>query len=138
MSWVIAQANKAVNKKELLQLLTSNLFSILYYNSEVWQRGSLNNSFKKQLMSSSAKTIRLALHYPDPNTSHVDLQRMLKRATLNLMRKYKLSLLLYRTFNKEIPEIEWLSLNFDQTLTSRQTTFNILRSNKLVGMILSN
>jgi hypothetical protein len=50
------RANKALNaikllirffnKKELLQLLTSNYISIVYYNVEVWQLGTLKEKTK--------------------------------------------------------------------------------------------
>jgi hypothetical protein len=145
----INKANKALNAmkliarffntKELLQLLTSNYFSILYYNAEVWQLSTLKEKTKRKLLSASAKAIRMALHYPDSSVSYVELHQMAKRATPEMFRRYKLCLLLYRTFNEQIPENDWLSLNFEQANTSRQTNFNIRKNNQLmVGMNILN
>ena len=36
------------NKTELLQLITSNVFSLLYYNSEIWHLPSLKTGFKQK------------------------------------------------------------------------------------------
>ena len=131
--------NRYFNTKELLQLLTSNFYSILYYNAEVWQLGTLKETTKQLLLSASAKAIRVAFHYPDTGISFLQLHKMAKRATPEMFRKYKLALLLHRTFNEKIPLNDWLSLNFYQSNSSRQTTFNIRRNNNLrVGMNILN
>ena len=49
-----------------------------------------------------------------------------------------MSLLLYLTFNNKIPETDWLSLNFDQILTSRQSNFLTQKTNNYnVGLNIS-
>jgi hypothetical protein len=58
---------------------------------------------------------------------------MAKRATPEMFRMFKLCLLLYHTFNEQIPENDWLSLNFDQANTSRQTNFNIRKKQSING-----
>jgi hypothetical protein len=45
---------------------------------------------------------------------------------------YKLSLMLYKTFNEAIPKTEWVGLNFQQITMSRQREFKIVKSNNLV------
>jgi hypothetical protein len=63
---------------------------------------------------------------------------MANRATPEMFLKYKMSLLLYRTFNNEIPETDWLSLNFDQTITSRQCVFLTCKTDNVnVGLNIS-
>ena len=42
---------KCFTKKELLQLVTSNVFSILYYNSKIWHLPSLKSELKQKLLS---------------------------------------------------------------------------------------
>ena len=44
--------------KELLQLITSNYYSILYYNSEIWHLQSLKANLKQKLLSSSARGVK--------------------------------------------------------------------------------
>jgi hypothetical protein len=91
-------------------------------------------------LSASAKAMRVALHYPDVSVSFNQLHQTAKRATPEMYSKYKLGLILCRTFNDEIPENKWLLLNFDQINTSRQTKFYIRKTNNfLVGMnVLTN
>jgi hypothetical protein len=50
-------------------------------------------------------------------------------ATPHLFLKYILSLLLYKSFNEKIPEIEWLLFNFDQIITGRQSVFIAKKTN---------
>jgi hypothetical protein len=79
---VITKANKALNvitiirkffiSKELIILLRSNYYSVLYYNSEVWHLRSLKCNI-------SANTLRVTLHYPDPSIIFIDLHRQVKR-----------------------------------------------------------
>jgi hypothetical protein len=55
---------KYFNTKELLLILKSIVFSIRYYNSEVWHLPSLNQSLKQKLLAFSANSIKMALHFP--------------------------------------------------------------------------
>ena len=53
--------------------------------------------------------------------------------------KYKLSLLLCKTFNGEIPENEWLLLNFDQIIIGRQSGFIAIKTyNYHFGLHINN
>ena len=51
------------NTKELLQLITANFYSILYYNSEIWHLQSLKSNLKQKLLSSFAKAIQVCTKY---------------------------------------------------------------------------
>ena len=60
---------------------------------------------------------------------------MAGRATPEMFRNYRLALLLYKTITEELPEEDWLTLNFNQIFTSRQNKFRINKTNRLlVGM----
>ena len=117
------------NSNELLQLVTSNYFSILYYNSEIWHVHCLKLYDKKLLLTASARALKLAIHYRDPLISFKNLHVNTKRAPPDMYCDYKLSLLLYKTFNLCQPESEWTELNFCQTLMSRQSCFHVNKSN---------
>ena len=126
---------KFFTKRELLQLVTSNFYSILYYNSEIWHLPSLNNNLKAKLMSASARALKVCMYYPDPMISYERIHEMNKRATPKDMRNYTLGIQLYKLYNSNVHSLEWLHLNQNQILTSRQTHFKIMRSNKLkVGL----
>ena len=42
--------------------------------------------------------------------------------------EYKHSILLQKFINIQNPSMEWIELNFNQTLTSRETFFNLIKS----------
>ena len=52
---------KYFTTKEFLMLLTSNYYSILYYNSEIWMIHSLSVANKKLLFSTSANALKSSL-----------------------------------------------------------------------------
>jgi hypothetical protein len=74
-------------------------------------------------MTASVKALKVVLHFPDPMISYANLHKMANRATPEMFLKYIMSLLLYRTFNNDIPERDWLSLNFDQLLLVDRVSF---------------
>jgi hypothetical protein len=126
---------KYFNTKELLQLITSNFYSVLFYNSEVWHLNNLKYSDKQLLLSTSSKALKMAIHYRDPLISNNNVHLITKRATPEMYSSYKLSLLLYKTFNYCIPLDEWSHLNFEQTFGTRQEKFHVnLNNNLRVGM----
>ena len=123
------QAIKLIRKyfttNEIVQLLTSNFYSKLYFGSEIWHIPTLNFNCKKLLMSASANALKLCnIHY-DPYVSYVDLHKLHKRALPNKFCLYRHCLLLYKVFNNEIPRNDWLDLNFKMINTSRQIFFEI-------------
>jgi ABC-type polysaccharide transport system permease subunit len=65
----------------------------------------------------------------------MELHKRRNRATPEMFGRYRLSLLLYRTFNESISETEWIGMNFQQIIMSRQTEFKIVKTNILkVGL----
>ena len=125
---------------EIVQLLTSHFYSILYYGSEIWHIPTLNVNCKKMLISASANALKLCNNYYDPSISYIDLHILHKRALPEKFCFYRHCLLLFKVFNNSIPEKDWLDLNFRMINTSRQTHFEIANnSNYKVGNnILSN
>jgi hypothetical protein len=72
---------KYFDKTELKQLLTSNYYSILYYNSEIWHLPTLNTIQKRQLLSASAAGLKLLSQSNDIVISHERLHTLNARAT---------------------------------------------------------
>jgi hypothetical protein len=60
-------------------MLTSNFFSILYYNSEVWHISTLKSPLQKQLLLASAKALRATYDFPGPMISYLNLHKMANR-----------------------------------------------------------
>jgi hypothetical protein len=77
----------------------------------------------------------MVLHYPRDLISNINLHKIAKRVTPEMFCKYKLSLMLHKLYNNHFPLNEWVHLNFNQILTTRQQTFEILRDfNLRVGL----
>jgi hypothetical protein len=138
------QAIKMIRKYfktfEIIQLLTSNFYSKLYYGSEIWHLPTLNSNCKKLLLSASANALKLCNTNYDPNISYVDLHKLHKRALPNSFCTYRHCLMLYKVINSMIPKRDWLSLNFQMINTSRQTYLEIRNCSvyKVGNNILSN
>ena len=110
---------------EIIQLLTSNYYSRLYYGSEIWQLPTLNKNCKKLLLSASANALKLCNNINNPNISYIDLHKHFKRALPEKFCMYRHCLLLYKIFNNLIPRKDWLDLNFQMINTRRQIFFEV-------------
>ena len=117
------------NTKELLLLLTSNFYSVLFYNSEVWYIKSLKEPLKHLMFTASARALRVAMHYPKQQLSYLNLHKLTNRATPEMFSTYKLALTLYKLYNSNTHCLEWIHLNIEHVSTSRQTSFIVKRNN---------
>ena len=115
---------------ELLGLVTSNFYSILYYNSEIWHLPTLNVALKQKLLSASAKALKVCCKMTDFMVSFASIHRLCNRATPVQMMKYKLALCLFKMYNRDFNPVEFVTMNFNQIFTSRQSTFKILKNNR--------
>ena len=104
--------------------------SLTYNNSEVWLSTYLTDSVKHKLFVASANALKMCQHYPDQSISFLELHKITKRATPMMLSDYKCALQLYKTYNHCLPMNEWLHLNIDQVITSRQIRFQINRSSR--------
>ena len=131
---------KFFTKIELLQLITANVFSVLYYNSEIWHLPSLKKELKTKLLSISARAIKIAMYYPYRMISFENIHKMNNRATPDSFMIYKYAIQLHKLYNENEHSFEWVNLNINQILTSRQTNFLIMKTNNnKVGLnILTN
>jgi hypothetical protein len=92
------------------------------------------------LLAASGNACKLALHNSIFFISYQNLHVIVKCATPEMFCNYKLALQIYKTKNQKLSEDNWIQLNFDQQLSSRQTLFKINRNNNLpVGLnVLAN
>ena len=122
--------SKFFNTQELLQLITSNFYSILYYNSEIWHLPSLKRVLKQKLLSSSAKAIKICAKFDTGDISFINIHKMYKRASPDNFLLYKHALALYKLFWSRDLSMEFIALNFNSIITSRQVNFIELTDNK--------
>ena len=131
----IKMIKKNFNTKELLQLITANFYSILYYNSKIWLLQSLKSNLKQKLLSASAKAIQVCVKYCTREVSFVDLHNTYQRATPEKFLLYKHAIGIFKLMNDPTFTTEWVALNFNQILTSRQTKFLSRKANnRKVGL----
>ena len=67
---------KILHPREILTLITTNFFSILYYNCEVWHLPTLKPNIKQHLLSASANALKLAERYPDCMESFINVPKV--------------------------------------------------------------
>ena len=115
--------------KELLQLITANFYSVLYYGSEIWHIPTLKQPLKQKLLSASACALKLCMNTRCDMISFVNLHVLNQRATPEKLLVYKHALLLHKFYNGSDMGIEWQMLNLLQVFTSRQTNFKIHKGN---------
>ena len=124
-------------KKERLQLVTSNVFSTLYYNSEIWHLPSLKSELKQKLVSISARAIKSCMYYPDNMISYKNIHKMNNRAMPEAIMQYRLATQLFKRTITTIIPMTGFFYNKNQIFTSRQTMFMALKSNNTkVGIII--
>ena len=59
--------------------------------------------------------------------SFLNIHKSTKRATPENYLLYKHSILLYKLYNDQNPNLEWIDLHFKQTFNPRHTYFNVLK-----------
>ena len=126
--------SKYFRTHEIANLITSNFYSVLYYNSEIWHLPKLAPYLKNLLLSASAKALKLCTHSYTQEMSFIELHEINKRATPEQHCIYKHSLTLHHIYNNETPTMEWQNLNFNQAFSTRNDKFNSFdNSNYKVG-----
>ena len=70
------------------------------------------------------------MYYPDNMISFENIHKMNNRAMPGAFMKYKIAIQLHKLYNTTNQSLDWISLNFDQILTTQQTKFLISKSNK--------
>ena len=81
--------------------------------------------------NSALKEIKTCVKYCTNDISFIRLHEIYKRATPNNYSLYKHALSTYKLMNSSAPySTEWVALNFNQTLTSRQVNFRSNKANK--------
>ena len=90
---------KYLTKNETKMLLTSNFYSILYYNCEVWLSQGLNTRNKTLLLSASANALKILSNVSDIRVSFAQLHKIEKRALPMEFAKYRLSIQLHKIYN---------------------------------------
>ena len=124
--FVCAKKLKNFNKVELRQLLSSNYFSILYYNSEVWHLPSLHVNLKQYLLAASSAALKLCENKAEIRISYETLHAINKRATPERMMIYKMSIQLHKIYNSQNMNEDWIDLHIQQNYNERNDKVQIM------------
>jgi hypothetical protein len=119
--------NRYFTTPERLILITSFFYSRLYYGSQVWLIPSLKGVLKSKLFSASGAALRLL----DKDSSFKDLHKKFNRATPTQFQEYTTAISLYDLIKKEIPEDEWINLQFNIQNDRRNARLSFHANNKL-------
>ena len=111
---------------ELKQLIISNYYSILYYNPEIWHIPTLNASSKRQLFLASSTTLEMCKFGDTWMILYKSLHLNNQRATPEPYLQYKHAFQLCKGLKNLESIHDWLVLNSNHSLTSRQTTFTAI------------
>ena len=95
----IRLVSKYLTKFETKQLLTSNFYSVLYCNCEVWKVPSLSPVLKQHVLAASSNALKLLNNVKDLPVSFDQLHKIHKRALPMNMMKYRLSITVYKECN---------------------------------------
>ena len=120
---------------EMKTFLTSNYYSSLYYNSEIWLSNGIKHEIKQSLLSASANAIRSCVPLSNRYISFIAIHKECKQFTPTQMAHYKLSILLHKLYNSEHQNTDWRDLANLIIITRRQTKFRTFKSNNYkIGM----
>ena len=86
---------------------------------------------KQQLMSVSARALKVCMSKPDPMISFKKIHEINKRAKPTEIMLYKHSLLLHKLYNEMQPNVECLNLHFQHQFSARQNRFSVSKTNKI-------
>ena len=96
---------------------------------------SVKSNLKQCLLSLSAKALKICLKYRTDDVSFVRVHEICNRATPDKYLLYRHALSLFKLMDQNNHSLEWIFLNFNIILTSRQTNFFAMKgNNKRVGL----
>ena len=131
---------KYFKKEDLLSIITSNYYSVLYYNADIWLLPTLSVNIKTQILAASAAPLKLISANYEQRLSYDRLHRINNRANPDQVTKYRLSLLLHKAYNDQNQGSDWESINFNQNFNGRTRTVFFFKTNhyKIGNNLLSN
>ena len=119
---------------ELKQLITSNFYSVLYYNCEICLSTILNTRVMKQLVSTSTMALKLTENCQDLLISYERMHDLHKRGKPQDMMKYRLPIQLYKLYNanNHMENVNWMDLNLQQNFNDRNNFVQIFETSKIM------
>ena len=86
---------------------------------------TLSPILKRHLLAASANALKLLNNVSDLRISHDQIHKLHKRALPMDMMKYRMSIQLYKIYNRFINDEDWLDMNVQQNFNDRSTFVQI-------------
>ena len=102
-----------------MTLVTSNYYSILFYNSGIWLILCLSRHSKQSVMSVSAAVLKICCNEYHNLMSFECLHKITGRPLQSAICTYNHALLLHKTYNDLNFTTDWLDINFNQQFNNR-------------------
>lgn len=123
---------KYFTNEEMVKLITANVYSVLYYGSQVWLLPNLKEKLYQKLFSTSGQILKIV----DKNESFLALHKKFCRSTPKIFALYQTAVNLYQMVNDENVEFT-NSLQTVQLTDRRNIRMSFVRNNKFkVGLNL--
>ena len=116
---VIKLIKKHFSKKELMTLVTSKYYSILFYNSSIWLIPGLTCQSKLAILNASAALLKFCCAQYHNLMSYERLHEITGRPLPNAICKCNQALLLHKTYNDQKFLSDGLVINFNQNFNNR-------------------
>ena len=125
--FAIKIVRKYFNTDELKTMLTSMYFSKLYYADEIWHIPGLSRQLKKNLKFASANALKICVPNLTVFHTHTQIHNLAGRALPEQMCNYRNALSVYKLFNNQSPDNEFMNLNFQLNDNQRSTKISFHR-----------
>ena len=112
-------------------LLTSNFYSVLYYNCKVWLSQELKGLIKQQILAASSNALKMINNVSDLRILYQQLHIQEKRATPMNFSKYRLAIQLFKIYNGVEENNDWVDMNVQQNFNARNEYFHINDASKV-------
>ena len=116
---------KYFTTQEKLCLLTTYVYSRLYYGAQIWLLPSLKLTLKNKLYSASGTALKLL----DRSLTYKELHKQFNRATPSQFQKYVTAVSFYDLVKREMPEDDWINLQFNIQNDRRNIRLSFQKSN---------
>ena len=97
---------------EVRNLVTAIFFSKLYYGAEIWHFNGLSRAIHKKIKFASAQALKLCTPGVTTFSTHTEIHRLAGRALPEKMCLYRHAVVLFKLFNNQICENEFVEMNF--------------------------
>lgn len=107
---MLSKITKNITKDQFLKLATAQIFSQLYYASQVWLNATLTSDLWKKLKALHYRILRLTQRDYKKKIKHADLDKACRRATPSMWGAYATASLVIKLLRNKTPKMIYNTL----------------------------